>query len=153
MATKSITAGLLHVNEINSKLRGLRLVQVALIASTLICEGVVETVVCPVGGDWTLWQWVITAFALYGVLVGFFLGRKLMRASRQTLAKDASDPKGLKQWKAANLMRLGVAGGVSNWGILLRIIFGAAFWQVLLFYAVGLLLLLLWTPKMPTQPV
>ncbi len=103
--------------------------------------------------DWTLWHWLMTGLALYAALGGFFFRRTLMRRSEDALAKDATDPKALKQWETGQLIGMSMAEGVVVMGFVVRVVLGGVLWQASMFYAAGLLLLLLWTPRLPTKPV
>lgn len=98
--------------------------------------------------DWTLWHWIMAGLALYSGGVGFFFGGRLIARSEETLAKTASNPKVLKQWEAGHLIRLASAEAIAVWGVAVRMFLGGTLWQASLFYAVGLLLLMLWTPRM-----
>jgi hypothetical protein len=132
-----------------SKLGKIRLIQAAFIVAILLFVRVAESVRGRGSNDWTLWHWVMTGLALYAALVGFFFRRKLLRRSEEALAKDASNPKALNQWQAGHLMGFASAEAIVLWGVVVRMVLGGALWQASLFYAAGLFLLLLWTPRMP----
>ena len=89
----------------------------------------------------------MTGLALYAALVGFFVGRKLMYRSEEALAREVSNPKALKLWETGHLIRLACAEAVVVWGVAIRMLLGGTLWQASFFYAVGLFLLLLWTPR------
>ena len=137
------------MNEMKSKLGKLRLIQSVYIVAIPLFGWVAESVRGRGSSDWTLWHWVMTGLALYAAFGGFFLRRKLMRRSEEALAKDASNPKALKQWRAGHLIGFASAEVIVLWGVVVRMVLGGALWQALLFYAAGLFLLLLWTPRMP----
>ena len=137
------------MNEMKSKLGKLRLIQSVYIVAIPLFGWVAESVRGRGSSDWTLWHWVMTGLALYAALGGFFLRRKLMRRSEEALAKDASNPKALKQWQAGHLIGFASAEAIVIWGVVVRMVLGGALWQASLFYAAGLFLLLLWTPRMP----
>lgn len=136
------------MNEMKSKLGKLRLIQSVYIVAIPLFGWVAESVRGRGSSDWTLWHWVMTGLALYAALGGFFLRRKLMRRSEEALAKDASNPKALKQWQAGHLIGFASAEAIVIWGVVVRMVLGGALWQASLFYAAGLFLLL-WTPRMP----
>jgi F0F1-type ATP synthase membrane subunit c/vacuolar-type H+-ATPase subunit K len=92
---------------------------------------------------------VMMGLALYGAVGGFFLRRKLMRCSEEALRMDAANPKALKQWQAGHIIGFASAESIVIWGVALRMVLGGTLWQASLFYAGGLFLLLLWTPRMP----
>jgi len=137
------------VSEIERRLRKLLLIQWALIVSVLILAGVPEIASVPVGGHWGMPHWFVTGLALWGALGGSRLRQRLLRRSREGLARDGSDPKGLKQWEVGNVIGLAMAEGVAFWGLAMRFVLNGALWQASLFYAASLVLLLYWTPRMP----
>jgi hypothetical protein len=139
------------VIEMKAKLTKIRLIQWALIAVTPIFGWVAEIGRDPGSNDWTLRHWVVTGLALWTALGGFRLPRRVLRRSLQSLEKDSSNPK-VKQWEAGHIIGLAMAEGRFQWGLVVRMVLGGALWQASLFYAAGLLLLLLWTPRMPTTP-
>jgi hypothetical protein len=132
-----------------SELGKIRLIQAAFIVAILLFVRVAESVRGRGSNDWTLWHWVMTGLALYAAWVGFFFRRKLLRRSEEALTKDASNPKALKQWQAGHLMGFAFAEAIVLYGVVVRMVLGGALWQASLFYAAGLFLLLLWTPRMP----
>jgi hypothetical protein len=96
---------------------------------------------------------VVAALALWVALGGFRFRRRLLNLSSRELARDSSSLKALKHWEVGNVIELAMAEGVVLWGLVLRMVLGGALWQASFFYAVGLGLLLLWTPRIPTiQP-
>jgi hypothetical protein len=133
-----------------SELTKLRLIQWALIAVIPILGWVAELGRGPGSNDWTLRHWVVTGLALWTALGGFRVRRRVLRRSLQSLEKDSSNSKTLKQWEAGHIIGLAMAEGVVQWGLVVRMVLGGALWQASLFYAAGLFLLLLWTPRMPT---
>jgi F0F1-type ATP synthase membrane subunit c/vacuolar-type H+-ATPase subunit K len=142
----------LNVNEMKSKLWKLRLFQVAHIMAVPFFGWIGESVRGHGSSAWTLWHWLMAGLALYAALGGFFFRRTLMRRSEDALAKDATDPKALKQWETSQIIGMSMAEGVVVMGLVVRVVLGGTLWQASLFYAVGLLLLLLWTPRLPTKP-
>ena len=132
-----------------SKLGKLRLIQLAQLVAIPLFARVAESIRAPGNGNWTLWHWLTVGLALYAALVGFFFRRRLIHRSDEALAKDASDPKALKQWEVGHLIGMSMAEGIAIWGVVVRMVIGGTLWQASLFYATGVLLLLLWTPRMP----
>lgn len=137
------------MNEIKSKLKKLRLIQLALIAVIPIFGWVAEIGRDPGSSEWSLRHWLVTGLALWVALGGFRFRRRMIHRSEELLAQDASNPKALKQWEAGNVLVLAMAEAVVLWGLVMRMVLGGAFWQASLFYSTGLFLLLLWTPRMP----
>jgi hypothetical protein len=136
------------MSELKSKLRKLRLVQFALIAMIPIFAWLGEIARGGGRSGWTLRHWLFAGLALWVVEGGFRYRRRLLPSSREALGKDVSNPKALKQWELGQVIGLAMAGAVVPWGVVVRVQ-GGALWQASLFYAAGLFLLLLWTPRMP----
>jgi|SRR5271166_332740 len=140
------------MTEIASKLRKLRLIQLVLIAAIPIL-GYIAEMGRPHGLDnWTARHWLVAAVALWGGWVGLRYRHRMTRRSLNAFAKDASDPKALRQWEVANLVALTMAEGVAYWGLVVRMVLKGSLWQASLFYAAGLFLLFLWTPRLPITP-
>jgi hypothetical protein len=136
------------VNEMKSKLRKLRLIQIAMIAVIPLFLWISESVCGRGSNDWTLRHWFVTGLALWSILGGLRVRHRVLRRSEDALAKDASNPKALGQWQAGHLIGFASAESIVMWGLVVRMILGGALWQASLFYAVGFLLMLLWTPRM-----
>lgn len=135
--------------EINSTLGKLRLLQYGLIAATLIFAWVAEMGRRTGSDDWTWRHWLVAGGAIYIAWVGFRFRRRLLDRSGKALVIDASNIKAFKQWKVANGFGLYMAFAVGECGLVVRMVLGSAFWQASLFYAAGLLLLMIWTPRAP----
>jgi F0F1-type ATP synthase membrane subunit c/vacuolar-type H+-ATPase subunit K len=116
------------VNEMKSKLRKLRLIQLALIAATLIFGSVAEFERGRGSSDWNLWHWFVMGLALWSVFGGFRLRHRLLLRYEQAAAKDDSNPKALKKWEAGNLIGLASAESVVLWGVVVRMVLGGALW-------------------------
>jgi hypothetical protein len=141
------------VAEINSSLRKVRLIQWAVIAWLLISAGIAEAVCGRGNSDWTPRHWLVTGLAIWAASVGFRFRPRLLHRAMETLANDAASSKGLKQWEAGNGIGLLMAAGVAGWGLVIRFVLRGAAWQGSLFYAAGIFLLLLWTPRLPMRPL
>jgi hypothetical protein len=94
----------------------------------------------------------MTGLALYAASGGFFFRRRLMRRSEEALRKDPANPKSLKKWQAAQIIGMPFAETIVLYGVVVRMVLGGTLWQASPFYAAGLFLLLLWTPRLPTTP-
>jgi hypothetical protein len=127
--------------------RQLRIVQIACILLALSC--VVLTVRKPTNhGEATPVHWLITVAAIYCAVSGFTVQRKIVTGPARTQLKRGSTP--LSRWRAGHLIRLATAAAVSLWGAVLSI-YGGPSWLVYSLLALGLLLLVVWSPG--TNPV
>ena len=104
----------------------------------------------PGSNSWTLWHWVVAGVALWIVFAGSSLRRRVLARAATALANDASNPKARKQWELGQVVGMAFAENIVLWGLLVRMVLGGALWQASLFYSVGLILLLYWTPRLPT---
>lgn len=137
------------VQAMRSALKKLWVVHAAYVMAVLLFAFIAESVCPPGRSDWTTWHWVITGFALYGVVIGFLYGKKLLHRTEDSLEKDGANSRTLKRWQAAHFVGMAGAESVAIWGVVDRMVLGGTFWQASLFYATGLFVLLLWTPRMP----
>jgi F0F1-type ATP synthase membrane subunit c/vacuolar-type H+-ATPase subunit K len=138
------------MGDIEPKLKKVRLIQWALIAVVPIFAFVAEIGHSRGSNDWTWRHWLVAGLALWSVSGGFHL-RRLGHRSEQALGKGAPNPKAVRQWEAGQIIGLAMAEGVAMVGLVVRMVLGGALWQASLFYAAGLFLLLLWTPRMPIR--
>ena len=141
------------MNEMKSNLTKLWLIQFALIAMILIFGLLAEIVCHPGSNDWTLGHWFVTCFALCVAWAGFRLRHMLLHRVEQKLVMDASNLKVLKQWEAVHVCVLAMAESVALCGLVVRMGFNGALWQASLFYAGGIFLLMLWTPRLTAEPI
>ncbi len=75
----------------------------------------------------------------------------MLARAATALAKDASELKAVKQWEAGHVLGMAFAESLALWGVVVRMVLGGALWQASLFYSVSLVLLLYWTPRLPTE--
>src|SRR5262249_42326713 len=139
-----------NVEQIKSKLGKLRFFQVAHIVAIPLFAWVAESGRRPGSDAWTAWHWVIAGVAAYAAVLGFLLRRRLIQRSEEALS-NTLNPKALKQWEGGQFVGLSMAEGVVLCGVVVRMFLGGALWRALLFYAAGLFLLLLWTPRLSVK--
>ena len=65
------------------------------------------------------------------------------------LVKDSSNLKALRQWKAGQIVGMAFAEAIVFYGVVVRMVLDGTLRQASSFFVAGLLLLLLWTPRMP----
>jgi F0F1-type ATP synthase membrane subunit c/vacuolar-type H+-ATPase subunit K len=142
--------GELNVNDLKARLGKVRLFQLAMIASIPMFGRVAEMGRPLGGGRWTLWHWAVAALALSAVLWGASMRGRVIVSSEKALARDACDPKALRRWESGQILGMAFAESIVLWGLVVRTVLGGALWQASVFYAAGFILLLFWTPRMPS---
>ena len=138
------------MNQLRASLSKLRLLQIAMIVAIPMFGQVAEMARHTGNNSRTLWHWVVASVALYIAFAGSRFRRRMLTRAATSLAKDASDPKAIKQWEVANMVPMAFAENIALCGLLVRMLLGGAFWEASLFYSVSLILLLYWTPRLPT---
>ena len=88
--------------------------------------------------------------ALAEIVVGFTVRKRLLDPAVQTLAKDPGDVSALGKWYQGNLLGFCFAESVTLFGLVLKLL-GAGWNTAGPFFAVGILLLLLWQPRFATS--
>ena len=133
-----------------SKLKKVRLIQWVLLLAIPLFALVAEIGRDNGNSDWTWRHWLAIGLCAWAVSGASRLRTRMLRHSTETLLRNSADKKAAKQWEAGQVISLAMAEGVAYWGLVVRMAFHGALWQASIFYAMGLLLLLLWTPRMPS---
>lgn len=92
---------------------------------------------------------VLAAFAVVAVsivLVGLKLRQQFLHIPASALATEPEDTRLLQRWRVGNLMSLCFAENPTLLGVVLKFL-GASWNVVAVFFALGLILLILWTPR------
>jgi FtsH-binding integral membrane protein len=130
----------------------LRLVQAACVVMVLASIGVSLGVQRTPHGIMSV-HWLMIVLAIWSAVSGFTLQRRIVNGpDRSQRRPKKSTP--FTRWRAGNLARLSSAMSVGLWGLVLCE-FGGPAWLVNTFFAIGLLLLLIWRPgasPAATQP-
>jgi hypothetical protein len=131
----------------------LRFVQIACIMTVLVSI-VVSLDLRKTPHGITSVHWIVIVLAIWSAVSGFRLQRKIVNDPvRSQQRSRTSTP--FTRWRAGNLMRLASATSVGLWALVLCV-YGGPAWVVNIFFALGLLLLLIWRPgtsPTPTSPV
>jgi hypothetical protein len=90
-----------------------------------------------------------TAATVLGLAV--FLRTRLVQASGEARRNNPEDPVALQQWRKGTIISYLLCQSVVLFGMALRIV--GVSWNIWgIFYAVGILFLLAWTPKLDLPP-
>src|SRR5579859_1714582 len=123
----------------------LRAFQLMCILLVLACVGLVHWRHNWADDAITLRHWIVIAAATWSVISGFTLQRRIVnRPTSSVTSPRRSTP--FRRWRAGNLIRLASATSTGVWGVVLSD-FGGRPWMVNALFAIGLLLLLVWTPE------
>ena len=97
---------------------------------------------------------VIGAFAfvvISYVPIAAMMRKKFLDGASEAMRKDPDDGKGLQLWRNGNILSFCVAESAMLLGVVLK--FLGARWAISgIFFAFGLVLMVLWAPKMETYP-
>jgi len=97
---------------------------------------------------------VIAAFAFVAIAyvpIGISMRKKFLDGASEKLSANPSDSKGLGLWRVGNIFSFSVAESAMLFGVVLK--FLGVRWTVAgLFFAFGLLLLVLWMPRLELYP-
>src|SRR5580658_380846 len=122
----------------------LRIFQFACVVCVLACLWVSRLVRHEWQGTLTTRHWVVIAGAIWTAISGFTLQRRI--ANRQVRPrKQASTSTPFTRWRAGHIARLWMAATIGFWALLLSEFAGPP-WLANAFFALALLLLLVWTP-------
>ena len=135
------------MSEATLSLKQLRLIQIGLIIATIAFAMIAEIGRGPGSKTWTGRDWIVAALSLWLISTGFTVRRRIGKRVAKLSVQQRSDEKIIRMQRAGQLFRLGIAQSVASWGMVLRMVFHGTLWQASIFYAVGLFLLLLWTPR------
>jgi len=93
---------------------------------------------------------IIGAFAFAAISyvpIGAILRRKFLNGAEESLRKEPHDAKGLQLWRTGNIFSFAVAESVMLLGVAQK--FLGARWTISgIFFALGLLLLIVWMPRL-----
>jgi hypothetical protein len=121
--------------------RHLRLVQIGCIFLVAACIAVRYMGSHQARNAITITQAVVILAAVWSGISGFTMQRRFQ--NKRTVASSKSTP--FTRWRAGHLVRLSSAAAVGGWGLVLYDVGGPS-WLVASFFAVALLLLLIWQP-------
>src|SRR4029077_3211520 len=107
------TARVPNMDEIKSKLRKLRLIQLLLIAFVLISASLAELTFARTGSHWSLQHWLMSGLAVVCMLEGFNFRYRFLPPASVALARDPASPKALRRWEAWLMMCITMAGTVA----------------------------------------
>src|ERR1700746_3404416 len=135
------------MGEIQSRLKRLRVIQLAVIVCLLAALSLAEFFHKQEVNRWTWMHWLATGLSLYLILEGFYFRRRWMPPPGELFVGGALNRKNLDRWQAGQVFGLAMAGGVAFWGVAVRWVLHGPLWQASLFYITGIFFLLLWTPR------
>jgi len=91
--------------------------------------------------------YVLAAVAVTDVMVGIAVRKKRVDAPMEVLRREPENGGALTQWRAGNIFSFAQAETVTLFGVALK--FLGANWSVAgIFFFLGLVLMLLWTPRL-----
>lgn len=140
------------MSEARKTLQSLQIIHVAFVFAA-IAYIVVAMVLKPARGP-ALNSMVVIVFGLMAwgmVSMAFFVRGKLRKPAAERLKQNAEDVEAAGLWRKGTIVSLVLCEGVTLFGLALRVL--GVGWNVCgIFYAVGIVLLLAWRPKLELLP-
>lgn len=133
-----------------SAFKKVRLTQLALLFAIPLFAWIGEIGRGNGSSDWNWRHWIAIALCIWSVSGAFRLRSRMLGQSTEKLMRNIADVKAVRQWEAGQIISLAMAESVAYWGLVMRTVFHGALWQASIFYSIGALLLLLWTPRRPS---
>ncbi len=131
---------------LESSLRQMRIIHLALLLSVPLYVFAGEYLGPSEPRDVKLLQLALGAFAVADLGIAYFF-RQRLRAAEEALRVKSEDAAALGSWRVASVISLVICESTAVLGFALRML-GATLWQATPFYAVSLVLLLVWVPRL-----
>jgi hypothetical protein len=132
-------------------LKTLRLLQLGMLASIVLCAGVGEAVGRPPEGGNSSLNYAFTTIGVVIVGVIFVVRRTLVMRSAESLAAHPDDGLSLQHWKNGYIATYVLCEALALFGLVLRCT-GFNFQQCLPFYVGGFVMLFFFAPREPVGP-
>lgn len=137
-----------------SALKKMRLIQWALLLSIVLFALITELLHEDRGSsEWNWQHWLLVGYVAYAVFIAMRFRQRLFKRAVESLRNCQGDDKAARSWQAGNIISFLIAENIGLGGLVIRFVLHGTLWQASLFYAAGISLLLLWTPRMPTGNV
>ena len=142
-----------RIPEVDSAVRVLRTVQVALLVSILLCLVLAMRLPTPtLAGTAPVTLAALGFLSVMNVGIIFVLRRVFVRRSAVMLGNNPEDPLALMQWRAGHIATYAVAESIAVFGLILRFV-GFTLPQVGPFFLAGFVLLLFLGPRRPVNAI
>jgi F0F1-type ATP synthase membrane subunit c/vacuolar-type H+-ATPase subunit K len=140
------------MTSIKKTLRAARVLHVALLVMVLV-DFDVSYRLAPIQNQISpIMVYAITFVCLNDIGVAVFLRSRMIGPSVESLLSNPSDESALKKWRTGVFVSLVMASTIVLFGLVLK--FMGATWNVAgWFFIAGILLLLIWTPRLDVSPV
>jgi hypothetical protein len=129
-------------------LKKLRIIQIALIAWLAFLIYLAEHIHSSSAALKPAVLWAIVALGIYLMIMILSYRVRRLSPALEKLRHQPSDAAALKKWELWSITILVLSQSLGLYGMCLRVL-GASFSQALGFYAGGIILLLLFTPRRP----
>jgi len=124
----------------------LRLIHFAFVVTWFMYLGVLIYLKLPESQVPTAFPLALGFVAISTISVGQTLRQRLVIATAATLVSDPENKTILRRWRAGNIVSFTFAESIMLFGVVLKFL-GERWNIVAIFFAAGLLMLLLWSPK------
>ena len=139
------------MGSIQSKLRKLRTIQFLLISLVLVSASLAVAAKAKSRPEWAASNSWITVLGAFCALEGFYIRRRFISPAGAALASNSADQQALRRWEAWQYLALMLASAIGFYGYVIRVVLHGTMEEALWFYLIGLVLLVIWTPRIPAQ--
>jgi F0F1-type ATP synthase membrane subunit c/vacuolar-type H+-ATPase subunit K len=134
----------------DAAVRIVRMIRLALMASVVLYALIGELLGSSTASPDTALYFAVTFLAIADVGAIVVMRRMFVVPAEATLAKQPEDPAALNRWRAGYIVIYGLSEAVALFGLVLRFL-GFSLSHVATFYAVGLILMMFFGPRRPSN--
>ncbi len=135
--------------QVESAVRLTRIVHAVFLLSIIFMAVAAEKAAPLDAKDVRMLQGVLALACISDLGFALWFRRRIPRAVEALRAKP-EDPAPLEQWRTANLVTFAVCEAIALFGVVLRFL-GGSFGDSAPFYAVAILMMLVWTPRLDLE--
>lgn len=137
------------MSQLAQNVKTMRVVQGAMLLSIVFFAALGEFLPAAEEAPPQILRIVLAGLAAANILFAVVLRTRLVGAAAETLRTRPADTTAIQDWQRGTIVCLAMAESVGLFGLVQKLL-GAAFWEVMPFYAAGFVLLLIWTPREPS---
>ena len=135
------------MSPIESVVRQIRILHAALLLSLVLYVIAGEELAPAEAKGLAHWDRAFVPLLILTAGVAAVIRQRMVRPAEEALRLRSDDPTAVGRWRTGNLISYVLCEAVALYGFVLRML-GQTLWQAGPFYAVAILLMLVWTPRL-----